>query len=564
MHPVGRAILEHWNAVPCNEKERYELASIPLELAVRTAPALMDDAEAQAAVLAELAATEPSDPIRFRRREESPAAAPEEDRAGDGTRPRWTPQVKTFARFELVAKGPRVGRPYAGVDFSATIVGPSGEVYVPGFYDSDGIYRLRYMPLVPGSYTFTTLSNTESLHDIKGQFTAVSPVEGSHGPVRTDGYHFRYSDGAAYRPVGTTAYAWLHQDPERRDRTIQALRKSGFNKLRMCLFPKWFAYNETEPAIAPFVRNTDGAFDFNRPDPEFWEEIERRIEELAVLGVEADLVFFHPYDRWGFEDMGPGNDDRYVRYAVARLASYSNVWWSLANEHDVMVMKTNEDWERIGALVKASDPVGHLRSIHHCLEPYDHSRPWITHASLQSPDVERTTDWREKWGKPVLIDECGYEGNLQYPWGDLTAEELTRRHWTAAVRGGYAGHGETYANPDNEIWWSTGGDLCGESAARISYLKDIMHAGPDAGWEPAKGPWAYPTAGVEDEFYISYLGITQPTHHLFVLDPRRSHTVDVIDTWHMTTVTVARGAKGRIDVPLPGRPYAAVRFVAES
>ena len=561
MHPVGRAILEHWNVLPHDEKERYELASIPLELAVRTAPALIDDTDAQAAALAELAAAEPTDPIQFRRRE-AVTAAPLEDRA-ERTSPRWTQQVETFGRFELEALGPRDGRPYVDVDFSATLVGPSGEVSVPGFHHSEGIYRLRYMPLVPGRYTFTTSSNAGSLHGHEGSFIAVSPAEGNHGPVRADGYHFRYSDGAAYRPIGTTAYAWLHQDPERRDRTIRTLRASGFNKLRMCLFPKWFAYNETEPEIAPFVRRDDGSFDFNQPDPEFWDEIERRIDELAALEVEADLVLFHPYDRWGFEDMGADNDDRYVRYAVARLASYPNVWWSLANEHDVMVMKTDDDWERLGALVKASDPVGHLRSIHHCLKSYDHSRPWITHASIQSPDVERTTEWREKWGKPVLIDECGYEGNLQYPWGDLTAAELTRRHWSAAVRGGYAGHGETYANPDNEIWWSTGGDLCGESSDRIAYLKDIMDAGPNAGWEPDVRSWAYPTAGVEHDFYISYLGITQPTHHLFVLDPRRSYSVDVIDTWKMTTVTVARGARGRIDVPLPGRPYIAVRFIAE-
>ncbi|MFJ4029085.1 DUF5605 domain-containing protein [Paenarthrobacter sp. NPDC089989] len=262
--------------------------------------------------------------------------------------------------------------------------------------------------------------------------------------------------------------------------------------------------------------------------------------------------------------MGVENDDRYVRYAVARLASFSNVWWSLANEHDVMVMKTEDDWERLGTLVKESDPADHLRSIHHCLEFYDHKRPWITHASIQNTEVERTEEWRKRWGKPVVIDECGYEGNLQYPWGDLTAQELTRRHWAAAVRGGYAGHGETYGHPDNEIWWSTGGDIHGESAARIAFLREIMEAAPGAGWEPAAGSWAYPTAGVGDELFISYLGHTQPNHHLFVLNPHRSYTVDVINTWDMTTQTVARGAGGRVDVPLPGRPYVAVRFTAES
>ncbi len=32
------------------------------------------------------------------------------------------------------------------------------------------------------------------------------------------------------------------------------------------------------------------------------------------LGIEADLILFHAYDRWGFSDMGRAADDRYVRY----------------------------------------------------------------------------------------------------------------------------------------------------------------------------------------------------------------------------------------------------------
>ena len=31
---------------------------------------------------------------------------------------------------------------------------------------------------------------------------------------------------------------------------------------------------------------------------------------------------------------GAAVDDRYLRYVVARLAAYRNVWWSLANEYD--------------------------------------------------------------------------------------------------------------------------------------------------------------------------------------------------------------------------------------
>lgn len=563
MHPVGRTILERWNALPRDEAERYELASVPVELALRTAPALINDPDRQVAALSELAQATPTDPSMYRRPDEHPLAVPVHI-PGVRTAGTFPTRVETFGRFELEVEGPRDDvQPYLEVVFSAVITGPSGQTSVEGFHDGNGIYRLRYMPLEPGTYSFVTLSNAESLRGHEGDFSVTAAAAGSRGPVRAEGRHFRYEDGTVYRPVGTTAYAWLHQSRERRDRTMATIRNSGFNKLRMCLFPKWFAYNEAEPERSPFESRSDGTFDFARPDITFWREVEGRVEELASLGIEADLVLFHPYDRWGFENMGSANDDRYVRYAVARLASYANIWWSLANEHDVMVFKTASDWERLGQLVQTHDPAQHLRSIHHCLEFYDHSREWITHASIQSAEVERTAEWHERWGKPVVIDECGYEGDLQYAWGDITAEELTRRHWAAAIRGGYAGHGETYAHPENELWWSAGGDLRGKSPARIFFLKDIMDAGPDAGWEPAAGAWDYPTAGVNNTVFISYLGLTQARHHLFLLDPTRSYTVDVIDTWGMTSTTVAQGARGRIDVPLPGKPYIAVRFVAE-
>ena len=38
-------------------------------------------------------------------------------------------------------------------------------------------------------------------------------------------------------------------------------------------------------------------------------------------------------------------DLAYLRYAVARLAGFRNVWWSFANEYDLMRNKTMLDWD---------------------------------------------------------------------------------------------------------------------------------------------------------------------------------------------------------------------------
>ena len=110
------------------------------------------------------------------------------------------------------------------------------------------------------------------------------------------------------------------------------------------------------------------------------------------------------------------------------------------------------------------------------------SRPWITHSSTQRIDVYRTaenvTEWREQWGKPVVVDECAYEGDLDQGWGNITGEEMTRRFWEGAVRGGYVGHGETHFREDHEIWRSKGGDLHGTSPDRIAFLAWILAEAP--------------------------------------------------------------------------------------
>ncbi len=83
-----------------------------------------------------------------------------------------------------------------------------------------------------------------------------------------------------------------------------------------------------------------------------------------------------------------------------------------------------------------------------------------------------------QWGKPVVLDEISYEGNLPYRWGSITGEELVRRHWEAACRGDWGGHGETFLDPDDVIWWAKGGVLKGDSPQRIQFPYDVLASAP--------------------------------------------------------------------------------------
>ena len=128
------------------------------------------------------------------------------------------------------------------------------------------------------------------------------------------------------------------------------------------------------------------------------------MQDLLDLGIEADIILFHTYDRWDFENMDAESDDRYIRYAVARLAAFRNVWWSLANEFDIMPAKQESDWDRFFQIIQADhDPYQRLRGIHNCRRWYDHNKPWVTHTSIQTSNMAQGIRYRTQYGKPVIL-----------------------------------------------------------------------------------------------------------------------------------------------------------------
>jgi hypothetical protein len=482
----------------------------------------------------------------------------------------WTPgagagqtDVEQWGLFEVSLKGPADGNPFVDVELSAVFRQGATAITVTGFYDGDGTYRIRFMPPQTGAWSYETRSNRPDLNGKIGTLTAIAPAAQNHGPVRVAGqYHFAYADGTPFRQIGTTCYAWTHQGDELEVLTLKTLAASPFNKLRMCVFPKHYEFNTNEPVYYPFAGTPPRQWDFTRFNPQFFQHLEKRIGQLRDLGIEADLILFHPYDRqqWGFDDMGAAADDRYLRYLAARLSAYRNVWWSLANEFDLMKKKTDQDWDRFFQILQSTDPYSHLRSIHNFdgsgWRLYDHSKPWVTHVSIQSSDM-LAIPMREKYRKPVIYDECQYEGNIQNFWGSLTAREMVHRFWLATIAGAYAGHGETYYHPQDILWWSKGGTLHGESPQRLVFLRKILEDGPKEGLDPLN---RNNTCGREGEYYLVYLGNHQPVKYQARLPQGVQCTAEIIDTWEMTITPVPGTVANKSVIAMPGKTGMAIRM----
>lgn len=479
--------------------------------------------------------------------------------------------VEQWGVFEFRASGPSTGNPFVEKDFSARFTYGHRTVEAAGFYDGDGVYKVRFSPDTVGQWKFETKSETKALDGLSGAFDCTPAQPGNRGPVGTaHQFHFQYADGSPYFPFGTTCYSYGFIGAPLETLTLDNLKKAGFNKVRMCLLPK--PLGKLQPVAMPFDRIGAAAnevladdghsreqFDLARFNPAYFQHIEQCIQALLGADIQADVILFHPYDAWGFKSMGREADDRYLRYAVARLSAYRNVWWSIANEYDLVKSKSMADWDRFFRIVQECDPHGRLRSIHHSKVVYDHSKPWCTHASLQEYDFEKSAERRAAWNKPILYDEIQYEGNIARRWGNLSPQEMTWRFWRAIVNGVYATHGETYISTDGNPVWSDAGELHGTSPERITFLRRLLEKTGTTGLMAAEDPY-YLNVGNPGSLYLWYFDYHCVGEYEFPLPNNVSFKVTLVDPWAMTASPLPGVFSGKSKLTLPGKPYMAVLF----
>ena len=379
------------------------------------------------------------------------------------------------------------------------------------------------------------------------------------------------------------------------EETFRSLAKAPFNKVRHCIFPKSYDFNHNNPEYYPFEKDENGKWDVNRPCYVYWNNLEKNIVRLGEMGIESDLILLHSYDRWGFALLSMEEIAVYIEYALRRLAAYPYIWWSLANEYDFMFNHKVEDWYEIEKMVTENDPYHHLLSNHNGVKIYDFSRPAVTHCCLQTNAIHKAVDWRNQYQKPVVFDECSYEGNIEHEWGSISAFEMVNRFWKAYSLGAYATHGETYYSEDEVLWWAKGGKLHGQSPERIAFLKEIMYSmeGPLEPWdepfydeffniteqtkegeEPAfftvmksltteetenlKWKNATYTSHYKDDIYLKYYGTQCSKYVKFRLPKDHSYKIEVIDVWEMTRTTLVEKGSGKVPLILPGKEGIAV------
>lgn len=496
--------------------------------------------------------------------------------------------VEKWGMYEVTLKGPSGGNPFVGIELSAVFTNGDETFKPEGFYDGNGVYKIRFMPDKEGIWTYKTKSNRRELDGKRGQFTCTPPAPGDHGPVKVRGrYQFEYQDGTPYYPFGTTIYEWVFQPDSLRQKTLETLKSSPFNKVRFLLVPPYknrYLSGPYKLTSFPFLGTNIDNFDFSRFNVDYFHHFEKCLKQIEDLGIQADVILFRPYDgkTWGFDRMDEATNERFVRYVVARLAAYRNVWWCMANENSFMHHITPKDWDQLFKIVYKEDPYHHMLSIHNADVLYDYTKPWITHVSMQNYNAVRAFGaaaiFRDIYRKPVIFDEINYEGNISSRWGQLSGKEMTFRFWMAIIGGTYATHGETLVGDSTGFTWtSEGGILRGESPSRIAFLKKIVYNGPKSGLEPIDHSYVRNVVGEPGKYYLYYFGKEKLKKWDFILPKEglkdgMKFKVELIDTWNMTiktvkTIYVVKQLnrynfidKDKRSVRFPGKPFMAMRI----
>ena len=472
-------------------------------------------------------------------------------------------QVEKWDLFELELKGPDDGNPYLDNKLSAVFLKGNREVKTDGFYDGEGRYIIRFSPDEQGTWTYRTHSNARQLNGKTGRFVCTKSTGNNHGPLKiVNTYYLQYADDTPFYAVGTTCYQWTSVSRDLQNMTLGTLAKSPFNKIRMCVFPKHYSWNQSEPWTFPYARKGQ-VNDYTRPNYAFFRNFDRRVAQLNDLGIQADVILFHSYDRWGYAKMGEENDDRYVKYMIARIGAYRNVWWSLANEWDLMLNRKHKkeaDFDRFFRILKKNDPYQRFRGIHNWYDTedhfYDHNKPGVTHASIQSSRFFQGLEWRKRYAKPLLWDEVRYEGNLPTGWGSLKPDMMAAHFWMGGLTGGYVTHGECYRKvkdkSDDVLWWGKGGKLKGKSPPRIAFFRKIMENVPVIEMIPKLTKLEQDKGNEGICFVLAkpghiYLGYTLYKDGLIRLNltGNADYKIELIDTWNMAIQDLGTAKPGK-------------------
>ncbi len=460
------------------------------------------------------------------------------------------PTIEQYHSQDLVFKAAAPGNPF-DVELAAEFTGPDGmRVTVPGFYDGDDVWKVRFSPTRLGEWSLRTTSSLEALHHkTENSILCISNHHANiHGKLKVDAahpYHFIYEDGTRYFLLGYEAdwlWAPAMSDPEGRVmyRLIDQMAGRGFNHVLVNVYAhdtSWAPGKSCDWDYGPAEmfpwEGTNEKPDHSRLNPKFFQRYDAMMEALRDRGIVAHLMLkvYNKKVKWPAK--GSSEEERYFRYVVARYQAFCNVVWDFSKES--YNEKDNLLQSRLIDLVRYTDAYRRLTTTHD-----DDSYEWNSELSrnLDFRTDQQHSEYaamirfdRARRQYPAVNSEFGYEYGVeklpthahsnQCDW-----QELVRRAYHIYFAGGY---GVYYYN--NTAWDVIKPDPEPPGMKAWQILKDSLSALPYWRMAPSEQlAVGGPCLALPGEAYAFYLEGTNLIVNLTGLEAGAA-TGEWINTW---------------------------------
>ncbi|PAY16910.1 hypothetical protein CKO51_24430 [Rhodopirellula sp. SM50] len=351
------------------------------------------------------------------------------------------------------------------VELSATFQNDAGNsMTVPGFYNGDQEFCLRFTPPTSGTWRYKTESDAASLNAREGEITVGPARDGHKGGIVVDpqsSRRFAYENGEGYYPIAFEC-DWLFALDAENDSDIPHTKKfvdrladNGFNQVVMNVFAydvNWkkdarldSQYDYGSPSVFPFAGNNEGP-DYSTLNVEYFKRLDRVIEYLNRKDIVAHLMIYVWNKRVAWPEANSEADNRYFDYVVRRYQSYPNIVWDISKEAlGYGHTDVNYITDRIERL-RADDAFDRLVTVH----DYGYCRRFpnnLDFVSVQLWKSELYSVMRKVCeaipGKPILnIEHGGYErGPYEVFNGNYTSPEVClERAYQCVFAGTYPTH----------------------------------------------------------------------------------------------------------------------------
>ena len=372
---------------------------------------------------------------------------------------RGATRVEQYHAHDLILHGSKKHANEFMVEVTATFVGPNGaELTIPGFYDGENTWKVRFSPTFPGKWRyFTWCEDDREMDGKEGEIECIPNSNPNiHGGLRIDPEHprhFMYEDGTRYFLLGFEA-DWLWaldmSDPDvpNLKKFVDAIAAHGFNHIVMNAYAhdttwakgKSNPWDYAPPEIYAW-EGTNEKPDHSRMNLRFWRHYDTVIRYLQEKGIVAHIMLrvYNKLVNW--PKNGSPEDELYYRYIVARYQAFSNVVWDFSKEaHN----EKDDDYKvHVIKAIQAWDVYDRLVTVHDDNRNYDNG-------NYDLCDF-RSDQQHSKWGEtilaqrkarewPVVNIEYGYERGVENlpTYGVMQDwQEVLRRTYEVICAGGY-------------------------------------------------------------------------------------------------------------------------------